>query len=425
MAGPDKGTGDIRWMYASLPANLATGPMATLITLYILQLGGGVLDVAYAITLSSAVTIPAVFFWGYFTDLLNKRKLFVVLSYLLTSLLVISLFFEKDVAGVTFIYALMAFAAAAAVAPLNLLVMETGTENRWAHNFSVLQMLAGAGTTIGLVVAWIVTGVSTISYLLLVLFISSIVSALMAIKMIKEPKNVGMQVSLYEGSRSFMYRLVGIPNMIIRIPNLQHITNLFRFHGFRSVERRFVILFYVISFVFFLGTGIFNTEFPVGLKLGNMSESLIFFIILISTVVQTAVFHYYDSFARGHNTRVVSGLSLIGRGSGYLLVGLFFILFRGLAFYIGIPIFYVLAAGVAYAVYYTTSYSMLFRTLSGKGKGSTMGIYSAVIGVGSLSGALLSGGLVVEYGFGVTFIMAAALMFLCSYMFRILPRVHQ
>ena len=161
--------GGILWMLASLPANVAAGPLSLLVTLYILELGGGALNVAYAMTLSSAITIPSVFLWGYITDLLNRRRVFIVVSYLSTALLILSLFFVKSVFAVTIIYAAVAFTWAANGAPLNLLVMENAEENRWARNFSVLQTISGAGATLGYLIAWIVTGVSTLNMLLAIL----------------------------------------------------------------------------------------------------------------------------------------------------------------------------------------------------------------------------------------------------------------
>ena len=411
------------WMYASLPGALASGPLSTLITLYILKIGGGILNVAYAITLSSAITIPAVFLWGYVTDLLNKRKVLIVLSYLFTSFLIFSLFFIKNVAGATLVYAAIAFVGAASGAPLNLLVMETGEKDRWAHNFSILQMISGIGSTVGLLVAWVVTGVSTLNVLLIVLAGSALISAVLAAKLIKDPKKLGTSISLYDGAQAFVYRLVAMPGMIIKIPNPENIRNIFKFHGFASNEKRFVLVFYLISFIFFFSSAIFNTEYAVSLNFGGFSESLIFFLMLISMVVQTSIFYYYDRFTKSINNMVVSSISLLGRGSGYIFVGLFFVFFRGIAFIAGNFIFYILASGIAYAIYYPTSYAMLFKTLAGKRKGSTMGVYSAVIGVGTLAGALVSGGLAVAYGFGMTFIIAGGMTMLASYMFRFLPGI--
>ena len=50
-----------KWMIPVLPANLAAGPLSTFIALYILQVGGDALSVAYTFTLASAIAIPSVF----------------------------------------------------------------------------------------------------------------------------------------------------------------------------------------------------------------------------------------------------------------------------------------------------------------------------------------------------------------------------
>jgi hypothetical protein len=346
-----------------------------------------------------------------------------VLSYLLTSFLILGLFFIKSVAGATLIYAAIAFIGAASGAPINLLVMETVEKTKWAHNFSVLQMIVTIGSTIGLLASWVVTGVSTLSILLLVLTASSFVSALLAITLIRDPKTVGKSVSLYDSAQSFLYQLVAIPNMLIKIPNPENIKNFFRFHGFASVEKRFVLTFYLISFIFFFSSAIFNTEYPVGLNLGGVSGSLVFFLMLVSSAFQVVAFKYYDRFTKGLNSRFVSALSLLGRGSGYIIIGLFFVFFRGLALFGGNLVFYIISSGIAYAVYYPTSYAILFKTLAGKSKGSTMGIYSAVVGVGTLAGALFSGVLSVSYGFGATFVIAGGFMLLGGYMYKLLPKV--
>ena len=110
-------------------------------------------------------------------------------------------------------------------------------------------------------------------------------------------------------------------------------------------------------------------------------------------------------------------MSLLGRGLAYIFIGLFFLFLKGLALDAGNLVFFIIGSGVAYAVYYPTSYAILFKTLAGKSKGSTMGIYSAVVGVGTLAGALVSGVLSVSYGFGATFAIAGVFMLLGGYMF--------
>ena len=70
-------------------------------------------------------------------------------------------------------------------------------------------------------------------------------------------------------------------------------------------------------------------------------------------------------------------------------------------------IFYPIAAGIAYSVYYTASNTMVFNSLRGGRQGSSLGVYSALVGVATLLGSLVSGLTSFFLGFSTTFIIAA------------------
>ncbi|MHB1830102.1 MAG: MFS transporter [Candidatus Micrarchaeaceae archaeon] len=410
-------------MLSIIPANIAYGPLSILITLYILKLGGGILDVSYAITLSGMISIPAVFLWGFVTDLVNKRKALIVFPYFLTGVLIAGLLFIKNIYGIIVLYAVISFVNAATGAPINLLIMENGKKSIWTHNFSLLQTLASLGATVGYVIAWIITGVASLGILIIVLAISSVVSAFIAQGTISDPGSLEKGVSINKSMNYFLYRLVGIPHMVVRIPNPMNIKKWFEFRNIASDKRGLVIAFYAISFIFFFGSSIFNTEYPVGLRLGGLTESAIFFIVFSTMVIQTLTFYYYDNFTRNLNIKAASWLALLLRGSSYVLIGVVFVGLKGFDFFTGNFLFYIMASGVAYAIYYPTSYAILFKTLGSKGRGSAIGIYSSLIGIGTFTGSLVSGGLAVTYGFGLTFVVGGVLMLACSIMYRRLSDV--
>lgn len=411
-----------RWMYPYLVFSIASGPLTTLIQLYILRVGGGVLDVSYAITFASAITIPAVFFWGIVTDFVDKRKAFLVLAYLITAILIASLLFITSVFGIIAIYTLMAFIGAATAAPLELLVMETAQKRRWSHNFSMLQALGSAGMVAGLMIAWIVTGQADLDLLIIALAIAAFASAGLAAGLVSEPRSDHKRPSLSGHIHVFVYRLIGLPHVLMRIPNPRDLKDAFRFDRLVKVKRNFMPMFYAASFIFFFGSSMFNTEYPVGLKLFNVSSSMIFFIILFAMIIQSAVFWYYNRLT-GHRKRyLIASVSLFLRGIGYMAIGIMFIYLSGFLFEFSNLIIYPIAAGIAYAVYYTAAYSLFFNTLSAKGRGTAIGIYTAIAGIGTFTGALASGNAVIAHGFGDTFIIAGLLMLLGSYIFESFPR---
>jgi len=136
-----------RWFYSQLPVDIAAGPVGTLIQLYILELHGTVIDVGLAITLFSAVSIPAAVLWGYVTDRFQSRRTIIVLSCVAISANLIILPLAKTISGAALIYALFALVSSASATPANLLIMETQRKSRWAYAFARFSMVSGVGTT--------------------------------------------------------------------------------------------------------------------------------------------------------------------------------------------------------------------------------------------------------------------------------------
>ncbi|MDE1768217.1 MAG: MFS transporter [Candidatus Micrarchaeota archaeon] len=427
MFGFDIKKGD-KWMLPVLPAYVASGPLATLIPLYIISIGGGILDVSYAITLASAVTIPSVIFWGYIADYYNKRKALIVMSYLTTTLLLASLFFINTPIGIMMVYTALAFVGAATAAPINLLVTEHSKGDKaLAPSFTMLQVLSNFGISVGLLFAWIISGFFSLKILIIALTIPSLASTILATRMIKEPPlRLRIRINrITESAFSLIYRVVALPNVIISIPsqkNFRYISNFFRLKTIIGLKRKFIVVFYVISFVFFFGTALFNTEYPVALKLGGITASNIFLIYLAAISIQGVVFYYYGAITKNRNYEGKSIIALLGRGAMFVAVGLVFIFVTGFPFFAANMLLYIIGVGIAYGIYYPATYFLFFRTLHKGNRGSAIGTYSAVIGAGTLLGALASGTLSVTYGFANMFFMSGALMIACAALFKILPR---
>jgi len=72
---------------------------------------------------------------------------------------------------------------------------------------------------------------------------------------------------------------------------------------------------------------------------------------------------------------------------------------------------YPIGAGIAFAVYYTSSNTMMFNTVQGKNPGAALGVYSAVVGLAATAGSLASGFISVYVGFYTTFVLAGVLLF--------------
>lgn len=86
-------------------------------------------------------------------------------------------------------------------------------------------------------------------------------------------------------------------------------------------------------------------------------------------------------------------------------------------------IFYPIASGIAYAFYYTASNTLVFDSLKGIGRGSALGAYTALMGVGTFLGALISGYSAFYLGYWVTFVVGGILMLGSGMMFARVRRL--
>ncbi len=400
-----------KWLYMVLPANVAYGPLSTLITLYILHLGGNVINVAYAITLASFVAIPASFFWGQITDMFNKRKTQIIISYIGLALSMALLLSANSILSVSAIYAFATFIVAANAAPLNLLVMERTPTQKWARVFSKLQTVASLGATVGFVLAAVVTTYISLYYLTLILFVISIFSIVMAELYLKELPIRFTIKKIFTNSFAIIGRTIIHPIFVSLVPRPSTIRRLLSRNGTVDPRKRTLSYLYAASFIFYIGSALFNTVYPAGLSDSGLSESAIFIIMFAGIAAQTITFDRYPSLMQRRSRSGTIKRSLALRAIAYALIGVAFFVLKGMDFISANIVLYAITSGLAYSVFYTTWSALVFENIGSTDRGSAIGIYTAISGTGTLIGALLSGYTSFYVGYYSTFGLAAALMF--------------
>ena len=416
---------DNRWMYAQFPYNVTIGPLSTLVALYILGLGGNAIDVAYAIGLSVLVSIPAAILWGMVADRMARRKPLIIASYAGVGIFTLCMFFARNVGYVTVLYAMGSFMSAASGVTISIIVMEHAKEKKWGHNFALLQFISGMGSTAGLAVAFMVTGVANgiggLLYLIVILSAASFASIFFALALLREPKRIEDRKSVLNNFHAFMARMRIYPLIFLRVPRVSSFAKVFAI--FNDGKSKYLFAMYMAAVVFYFGTSVFNTQYPVGLKQAGLGESSVFAIILVGSIVQVLAFYYYDKIVNRKERKGLITYSLLARGCGYLLIGIAF-LFFGRSIISGASfILYPLSAGLAYAIYYTVSNILLFEAVGGKKKGVTLGVYSSIVSIGSFGGAIASGYLSIAFGYGSVFIIAGALIAACVLIYSIMRRM--
>jgi MFS family permease len=395
----------MRWFYSQLPSDVATGPVATLITLYILELHGTVIDVGLAVTLFNAVSIPAAILWGYVTDRFQTRKTIIVLSSVAVAANLLLLPLARSVSGAALLYALFSLLSSAAATPANLLIMETQRKSRWASAFAKFSMIASVGTTLGLVLGAVWSTFFAISLLVLPLAASSIASAVLSMLMIKDPAMTFEEEFIVLQKRSLQQRLLAIPLVFLRLPNFVDFKSVFK--GLRSALTRQLPLLYLSIFAFYVASGLFNTSFVPSLRAAGLSASEVFIVSVLGMVAQIAAFSFAGPFVERRDLRKSAVAGLVMRMGAYLGIGLLAGFAAGDSYLGGVLILYMIAGGLAFAIYYTSSNTMIFNTLGARNQGSRLGVYSALVGVATMVGSFTSGYVSFYSGFLATFVLAA------------------
>ncbi len=396
------------WIYSTLPINIALGPVGTFVQLYILELHGTVIDIGLATTLFNAVTIPAAIVWGFGTDRFERRKPIIVLSYLAVAGTLILFLSVRTIHGVDVLYAIFSLLSSAAATPLNLLIMETQPKSRWTSTFARFSMMSSVGVTIGLLlgVAW---GDFLPFHLLVVpLTVLCILSAAMSAVMIKEPSFAFERDMIVMVSRSFYERLLVLPLLFLKIPSVMDFRRFFK--GSRFELTREPALLYASIAAFYFASGIFNASLVPSLYRASLSKSQVFLVSLIAMFVQTVSFSYYGKRMNQQNLRQNAFRGLVLRSVGYAAIGVSAYFLTELPYLGSTIVFYTLAAGLAYAVYYAASNVMVFNTLGRSGQGATLGVYSALVGFATMLGSFISGFISFYTGFHVTFLIAGLFM---------------
>jgi MFS family permease len=423
MATDSKPRRRIDWVYSVFPISLASGPIGTVVTLYLLELNkgqAGLFYVSLAAAIFSAVGIPASIFWGSVTDRIHRRRAMIVVSYAIVAFVLLSMYVDKTTRGTILTYAAFSFFSAASATPMNLLIMETEKKGRWAGTFAKLSMMSSVGNVVGLLISTIWVEALPLLILSIPLGIFSLASAVLAALTIHEPAFVLERETMVLRKPSFFSRLLALPVFFLTIPKVSDFRRAFR--GLRYSLTSYVPLFYISTVLFYFSSGLFNTSFVPAMRSFGLLEGETFAVILAGMVVQTLTFRFAGRYV-GEKSLVMSSVQgLLLRGLCYGGIGAAALFIQNYLFLAPALVLYPLAGGVAFAIYYTSANTMMFNTVQKRNPGAALGVYSAVVGLASTAGSLVSGLVSAYSGFSITFTVASVLLYLAVLVVSRLPR---
>ena len=266
-----------------------------------------------------------------------------------------------------------------------------------------------AGYDAGVVAGFLWSSFFDLEGLIALSAVLALVSGVLVLKFIPEPKLFFERKAMLFSREVFTHWLRALPIVIFKFPtwpDLRRFARMLRLTIFREVPT-----LYFSVFILNLGTNIFGTSYVPALKQNQITDNVIFLITLANTVTQTAVYLYIhrNRFFERHGVVDTTKLILGARFGTMLITGISIALFQG-NMLIAFNLMTYAALGADWAFYNTAVSTLIFRTLNPQKQGETLGIYSALGGLFSFMGAIISGYLSYSLGFFVTFSTAAVLM---------------
>jgi MFS family permease len=401
------------WQLGFFFHEIAFGLLSVFLPLYIVTfkdtaiLGGPLVALGTMISLAMFLTIPASFLWGYLCDATRHYKIFILLSFLSSAIIlfVMTLPLAQDIITFVILYTIMQILHVAHEAPKNVLVAENYTRQDWEKSYALYEGLTEIGFLFGLLVGLFTftaaVNFSNIAFQTLYLCsILSLVAFLFSIFLVADPIVI------------FERRLVGIEKRIdFACRGVEASCKLMdglRWDGRLKAESFSGFAFAIVLFA--LATGIFFTPLPIFLSQGlNLPTSAIYVLYALNSSGAMLGFFFIRNRARRMNVSKQMPRFILLRG----ILVLSAIAIIEYSFFASILAgLFLVFLGFSYAAYFILMLSLsMERIPNGKS-----GLFDVLVGLGTAIGSFVGPFLAEKISYSPTFLVAGS-VFLIAFLF--------
>lgn len=390
-----------KWFYAFIPFKISNGGTSTLIPLLTLEVGGSPREVGLINAIGSIASMIGGIFWGKLSDRMLKRKPFLILGFIGTSLFSFLMAFSRNITQLMILNFLYSFFVAATIPIPVILIVRVLKKKQLDYGIAKFNEIGGWAWVVGLILGFFLAYFLTIRQLLVIFALVNIPSIVLGVKWIQEApfrierKNLGVYANYVV--EKFRY----LPNIMIHLPEYNKRAFL-KFLEFKEL--------YLATILFWIGAMLYFSQFPVLLKVHNVSTSEIYLASVLNSSIAAYMYMRAGTHTerRGGKASLIRGLSIRSFGFSLILLGLFQ---TGIFFKICAFISYTLA-GYSWAYISISTTSIISKLAKEKEKGAMMGFYNLISSLGAIIGSALSGFIVKSGGFFVNFLLASLLILL-------------
>jgi len=383
---------------------MAFGLLSIFLPLYIIAVGGSLVDIGIMSAIALFLVIPASFYWGYICDKTRRYKRYILISFLASSIFLYLFTLTTNVGLVIILYVVMSLIHIAHEPPKNVLIAELYSREEWNKAFARYEGLTEVGWLIGLVLGFSMSyyGFAT-SYTLLLCSTLNLVAFIISAILVTDPLLVfERRLVSIEKAIDFTFKGVVIASKLMDGLSINERLKSENLRAFCSG----LVLFSVATSILFTPLPIFFSQ-----ELA-LQTSVVFAIYALNS--GGGVLGYF--FASRKSTQATEeyhiGRTVLFRSMlAFLLVAVA----QKLAYSTMLAAIILTLMGLAYAYFlvYTLSLSM---ELIPTGKA---GLFNVLLGIGGASGSFIGPFLAQALGFIYVFVIAGVIFFLAYIAFKI------
>ena len=395
------------WRLGFFFHEIAFGLLSVFIPLYLVLfndtsiLGGPLVALGVMTSIAIFCSIPASFLWGYLCDATRHYKVFILLSFLSSAIILflMTLSFAQNILLFVVLYVVMQMLHVSHEAPKNILIAEHYSREDWEKSYGFYEGLTEIGFILGLVIGLVLTiGLFAFTYTLYLCSALSVVAFILSIALIADPLMI------------FERRLVGMER------TLDFTSRGLESYGQRwkgSLKQESFLGFAFALVIFSLATSLFFTPLPIYLKtIFNGQSSMVYVAYILNSVGATAGYFLIRNRARSMDLRKQMPRFVLFRSLLiFALVGVIQFAFSP-TIMTGVLLVFI---GFAYAMYYIMMISLSMELIP-EGKA---GVFDGLVGLGAAIGSFFGPFLCnlflnmgVTQNFLPTFLIAGVLFFI-------------
>ncbi len=405
-------------MFFVLPASITAEGLHIVIPLYVLFLGGNVVDVGIVIGLHYALSAIGAVFWGKVIDKYHVKRAILFICFSAITICSIGLFFTVDLNVVFIISSVAGFFIIGKNPVTQVLVMESVSNNQWSRLFTQISIITSLGSLTAFLVGSIWdTFFDLRPYFLFCAMISVIATVLSVGVGSKSTIERHTIVHSIHGIRHiFDHTRMNFQFIFTKIPHphdFKPIISIFQ----RKMSHEIGILF-LTNFLFYFGSNIFFTAFIPFLKKFDFTNSEVFLVYMVQTLVLLTIFFFVPRLISMITEERATQISYLPRVLGVIIAASLIPSMTGVNSLAMAMISSCLMVS-AFSIFSVSSSIIIFKAIPKGFEGTYLGVNSFMTGVGIFLGALTAGYVSNAISYSAAFAISVGIILSSLVMFRI------